>query len=140
MEGRASSTLAFGRLTFMERRPFIFPGYIAVKLPIALILLSLFGCVIVFLRSSSKADKQTASVLLSLAGFLLIILSRSNAEWAGVRHAMVVCIVMVIMAGFGVRFLLGSRAKFVGIALLTAVLAACCPHSQSYDRGSTTMC
>src|SRR5262249_40281162 len=94
MEGRASSTLAFGRLTFMERRPYIFPGYIAVKLPIALTLLSLVGCVTLFLRNSSKADKQTAGGLLSLAGFLLIILSRSKAEWAGVRHAMIVCIVM----------------------------------------------
>src|SRR5262249_5213353 len=127
MEGRASSTLAFGRLTFMERRPYIFPGYIAVKLPIALTLLSLVGCVTLFLRNSSKADKQTAGGLLSLAGFLLIILSRSKAEWAGVRHAMIVCIVMAIMAGFGVRFLLNSRAKLIGFAALVAIFAACVP-------------
>jgi hypothetical protein len=127
MEGRAYSTLAFGRLTFMERRPSIFPGYILVKLPIALTVLALFGCMSVFLRNSSKADKQLACILLLLAGFLLIILAYSNAEWAGVRHAMIVCVVMAVMAGFGVRTLLGSRAKLVGQAALIATLAACVP-------------
>src|SRR5262249_39126956 len=127
MEGRAYSTLAFGRLTFMERRPFIFPGYILVKLPIALTVLPLFGCVSVFLRNGSKADKQTACVLLALAGFLLIILSRSSAEWAGVRHAMIACVVMAVMAGFGVKFLLRLRPRSAGSAVLIATLAACAP-------------
>jgi len=127
MEGRATSTLAFGRLTFMERRPLIFPGYIAVKVPIALTVLSLFGCVVVFWRNTSNADKATAVMLLLLAGFLLIILARSNAEWAGVRHAMTVCIVMSIMAGFGVRFLLNVRIRWLGMATLGMVVAATIP-------------
>ena len=127
MEGRAYSTLAFGRLTFMEKRPLIFPGYLAVKLPIALMILSLFGCVVVFRREVAKADKQTACVLLSLAGFLLIILARSNAEWAGVRHAITACMVMSIMAGFGARFLLSLRTKAIPVAAFAAIVGACIP-------------
>jgi len=127
MEGRANSTLAFGRITFMERRPFIFPGYVLVKLPVALSVLALFGCVSVFLSNSSKMDKHLAQILLLLAGFLLIILANSNAEWAGVRHAMIVCIVMAVMAGFGVRTILSLRAKLVGLAALSAVVVACVP-------------
>jgi hypothetical protein len=127
MEGRASSTLAFGRLTFMERRPLIFPGYIAVKLPIPLLVLSLFGCVMMFRQNTSKTDKQTAGVLLAFTGFLLVILARSNAEWAGVRHAMIVCIVMAIMAGFGVQRLLGLRSQWLGILALGLIVVACMP-------------
>jgi hypothetical protein len=125
MEGRASSTLAFGHVTFMERRPFIFPGYIAVKLPIPLLALSLFGCVMMFRKDESKTDKQTAGVLLALAALLLVILARSNAEWAGVRHAITVCIVMVIMSGFGVRHLLSLRPSWLGITTLVVITAAC---------------
>src|SRR5262249_9737209 len=75
MEGRGTSTLAFGRLSFMEKRPLIFPGYIAVKVPIALTILSLIGCAIVFRRETTTNDKQTACVMLSLAAFLLLILA-----------------------------------------------------------------
>jgi len=71
-----------------------------------LLVLSLFGCVVMFRKDTSKTDKQTAGVLLALAAFLLVILARSNADWAGVRHAMIVCIVMAIMAGFGAQRLL----------------------------------
>ena len=52
MEGRGYSTLAFGRLSFMESRPLIFPGYVAVKVPIALTILSLFGCALVLRREA----------------------------------------------------------------------------------------
>jgi hypothetical protein len=127
MEGRASSTLAFGRLTFMERRLLIYPGYVAVKLPIPLLVLSLFGCVAMFRKDTSKTDKQTAGVLLALAAFLLVILARSNADWAGVRHAMIVCIVMAMMAGFGVQRLLGLRSQWLGIFVLGVIVAACIP-------------
>jgi hypothetical protein len=48
MEGRAGSDYAFGHLTFMEPRPLLFPGYIAVKVPIPLMLLAAFGCVLAF--------------------------------------------------------------------------------------------
>lgn len=127
MEGRASSTLAFGHLTFMKRRPLIFPGYIAVKLPIPLLALSLFGCAMIFRKDASKTDKEIAGVLFALAVFLLVILSRSNAEWAGVRHAMVVCIAMAIIAGFGVKYLLGLRRRWIGITSLAVIVAACMP-------------
>src|SRR6266567_5203794 len=46
MEGRADSTYAFGRLTFMQQRLLIFRGYIAVRLPLALNALSCLGCAI----------------------------------------------------------------------------------------------
>jgi len=127
MEGRAYSTLAFGRLTFMERRPLIFPGYVAVKLPIPLLLLSLFGCATILRKGVSKTDKQTAGELLALAALLLLILANSNAEWAGVRHALIVCIVLAVMAGFGVRHLLGLQPSWLGAATLAVVIAACVP-------------
>lgn len=127
MEGRGNSTLAFGRLSFMEKRPLIFPGYIAVKLPIALTILSLFGGAIVFSRHSSRNDKQAAWVLLSLTAVLLLILARSSADYAGVRHVMTACLTMAVMAGFGVSFLLVRRKKLPGITVLGALFVACLP-------------
>jgi dolichyl-phosphate-mannose-protein mannosyltransferase len=127
MEGRADSTYAFGRLTFMERRPLIFPGYIAVKLPIALTVLSCLGCAIAFWRGTSKPNKLAVSVLLALAVALLIILARSGADYAGVRHALTVYFVMAILAGFAVRYLLGAKVRSIGFATLGVSLAACFP-------------
>src|SRR5207245_7858542 len=65
LEGRAYSTYAFGHLTFMQPHPLIFPGYIAVRLPIALILLSCFGCTIVLMLTTSKGDQLALAALLS---------------------------------------------------------------------------
>jgi hypothetical protein len=126
MEGRAYSTYAFGRLTFMVRRPLIFPGYIAVKLPIVLTLLSLFGCAVIFRWNTPDADKHVALVLLALAAVLLIILARSRADYAGVRHALTVYFVMAIFGGFGVRYLM-SQGKVFQVAAAGVILGACLP-------------
>ncbi len=127
MEGRAYSTYAFGRLTFMQRRPLIFPGYIATRLPIGLILLSCLGCVVVFRRSVPTPDKLAAAALISLAGVLLVILARSSAEYAGVRHALTVYFVTAILGGFGVQWLMRLHKKFLSAAAFGLILAACLP-------------
>jgi hypothetical protein len=125
MEGRAYSTYAFGELTFMKRRPLIFPGYIVVRVPFELTLLSCFGCLLAFRRGMPGADKIATAVLLALAGVLLIVLMRSNADYAGVRHALTVYFVMAVLCGFAVRFLL--RMKAVGVVALGLTLGACTP-------------
>jgi hypothetical protein len=127
LEGRAYSTYAFGRLTFMERRPLIFPGYIAVKLPLALTVLSCLGCTIAFWPGTSRADKLAVAVLLLLAVTQLVILARSGADYAGVRHALTVYFVMAILGGFAVRHLLRVRARTIGFVILGLSLAACFP-------------
>src|SRR6266567_9381250 len=127
LEGRAYSTYAFGRLSFMQPRPLIFPGYIAVRLPIALTVLSVFGCAIVFRRSVPTPDKLAAAALISLAGVLLVILARSSAEYAGVRHALTVYFVTAILGGFGVQWLMRLHKKFISAAAFGLILAACLP-------------
>lgn len=127
LEGRAYSTYAFGRLTFMERRPLIFPGYIAVRLPIALTALSCLGCAIAFWRGTSKADKLAVAVLLLFAVTLLLILARSGADYAGVRHALTVYFVMAILAGFAVRYLLRLSTRTISVVALGLFLTACFP-------------
>ena len=127
MEGRAYSTYAFGRLTFMQRRPLIFPGYIAVRLPLALIALSCLGCAIAFWRGTSRRDKFAVAILLALAGVLLIILARSGADYAGVRHALTIYLVMAILGGFAVQYLVRLRTRMFSVAVLGLALAACLP-------------
>jgi hypothetical protein len=127
MEGRADSTYAFGELTFMKHRPLIFPGYIAVRVPFPLILLSCFGCLLAFQRDSPGADKIATAVLLAFASVLLIVLMRSNADYAGVRHALTVYFVMAVLCGFAMRFLSGFGRKAVGVVVLGLTLGACAP-------------
>jgi hypothetical protein len=111
----------------MERRPLIFPGYIAVRLPIGLTVLSCLGCAIAIWRGTSKPDKLAVSVLLALAVTLLTILARSGADYAGVRHALTVYFVMSVLAGFGVRYLLRLPTRTIGVVALGLFLAACFP-------------
>ncbi len=40
---------------------------------------------------------------------------------------MIVCIVLAIMAGFGVQSLLGLRSQWLGILALGVIIAACIP-------------
>jgi len=127
LEGRAYSTYAFGRLTFMQPRPLIFPGYIAVRLPIALAFLSYFGCVIVLKRSTSKRDKLAVAALLSLGVAILVILARSGADYAGVRHTLTIYFVMAILAGFATQCLMRLRSKVIGTGVLGIALLTCLP-------------
>jgi hypothetical protein len=127
MEGRAYSTYAFGRLSFMEWRPFIFPGYILVTLPIPLLFLSFLGGAIAFRRSTPTSDKLGAAALLILAAAMLLILARSAADYAGVRHALTVCFVLAIFAGFAVRYLTRLHTRPLFFFGLAAVVLACFP-------------
>jgi hypothetical protein len=127
MEGRAYSTYAFGRLTFMQRRPFIFPGYILVRLPIPLLLLSILGCVIAFAGTTPRSDKIALAPLLLLALVVLLILTNSAADYAGVRHALTVYVVLALLAGVAVRRLIAMRSRILGLGALAATVTASFP-------------
>ena len=127
LEGRAYSTYAFGRLSFMQQRPLIFPGYVAVRLPIALALLSLFGCAIAFMRSTPTRDKFAVAALLAFCIVMLVILARSGADYAGVRHALTIYLVLAILAGFAIQFFVRLRHKTVAMTVMGIALAACLP-------------
>jgi hypothetical protein len=127
MEGRAHSDYDFGRLTFMERRPLLFPGYVAVKLPIPLLLLSAFGCVLVFRPSQAQSRKMATMAVLALAASFLLILARSGAGYAGVRHALTIYFSLAILAGFAVEYLVNSPRRVIGQATLALALSACSP-------------
>jgi len=127
LEGRAYSTYAFGHLTFMQPHPLIFPGYIAVRLPIALTLLACFGCAIVLKRSTSRRDKLAVGVLLSLCVAIIVILARSSADYAGVRHTLTIYFVMAILAGFATQYLVQLRTKMISAGVLGITLLSCLP-------------
>jgi len=127
MEGRAHSDYAFGRLTFMERRPLLFPGYVAAKLPIPLTLLSVLGCLIAFRPDRARRDKTAMAALLLLAAALLLILARSGAGYAGVRHALTVYFPLGILAGFAVEYLAKCPRRVVGWGTLALALLSCFP-------------
>jgi hypothetical protein len=127
MEGRAHSDYAFGRLTFMEPRPLLFPGYVAVKIPIPLLLLAAFGTVVAFGRRKTKLGKVATGILLLLAVTFLLVLARSGAGYAGVRHALVAYFPLAILAGVAFDFLASFRRKLAGLGALGLAMAGCFP-------------
>jgi len=109
----------------MERRPLLFPGYVAAKLPIPLTLLSVLGCLIAFRPDRARRDKTAMAALLLLAAALLLILARSGAGYAGVRHALTVYFPLGILAGFAVEYLAKCPRRVVGWGTLALALLSC---------------
>jgi len=127
MEGRADTTYAFGRLTFMERRPFLFPGYVLVKLPIPLLLIAILGGLLVFAGTEPRLNKLEISALLLFVILLFLILANSAAEYAGVRHAMAVYFVLAVFAGFALRWLVASRSPVLRLLIPVVALIVLFP-------------
>src|SRR5438093_10963318 len=103
-----------------------------------------FGCAIVLKRSTSRRDKLAVGVLLSLCVAIIVILARSSAEYAGVRHTLTIYFVMAILAGFATQYLVQLRTKMISAGVLGITLLSCLPalaverpweyHNRSEER------
>jgi hypothetical protein len=85
-EGRARSVYAFGR-TYQKEPLFIFPGIIAVKLPLGLLVLSLIGAGLLVLR---KVPRGFYPPILGVTVFslLFLLVLVTGSSYGGLRHAL----------------------------------------------------
>jgi len=98
LEGRAFQQLAFGHLYYARAPWYFFPGVVAVKLPIGLILLALSGLFLFLTGRFPRHWNLPAAVLLTgLFCFFLVL--RHGATYAGVRHALPAVPFLAILAG-----------------------------------------
>jgi tetratricopeptide (TPR) repeat protein len=96
---------------------------IAVKLPIGLIALTLLG-LFLFIAGRIPPDWVfPGGVVLTMALFFLLILSR-GATYAGIRHALPVVVLLAVFAGIGCEMALSSKTPQLKILVALALLAA----------------
>jgi hypothetical protein len=123
LEGRAFQQLAFGHLYYAKAPWYFFPGVIAVKLPLGLILLALSGFIL-FLTGRFPRD-WNLSVAVLLAGlFCFLFVLRHGATYAGVRHALPAVPFLAILAGMTSHVALTLKTKTPIILVSLAFVAA----------------
>jgi hypothetical protein len=110
LEGRAFTQLAFGRVYYAKAPWYFFPGVLAVKLPVGLMLLALFGSILLAADKVPHDWRLPLTVLLaSLICFLLVL--RSGATYGGARHALPAIPLIAVLAGIASDFALASTAR-----------------------------
>ncbi len=132
IEGRASSIYAFGQLYF-NRAPFYYaPGIWAAKLPIGLLLLTLFGLFLLVFRQLLRSSLPSLAGLAVLTGLVWLALA-TGSTYGGVRHALAILPLLAVLGALAVAtaFRNGSGwlqsrwvRGLVGVAGLVALVEA----------------
>lgn len=125
-EGRARSVFAFGN-NYKKAPFYFFPGVIAVKLPLGLLLLTAIGAVLLIARKIPREYVAPLLGVISLAILFLIVLATGSA-YAGIRHALPVVPPLALLASLAIYKALESKSYFlrgaVAIGLIGALLSA----------------
>ena len=126
IEGRSYIIHAFGRS--YDRSPwYMFPGLIAVKIPLGLLVLSFWGVWLAVFRPMRSPARWALYAALGYGLVFLALLMPSAAYYAGIRHALRCLVVLALLGGYAIDWAL--RAKLLPrlvcvAALLTASVEA----------------
>jgi hypothetical protein len=123
VDGRAIPILAFGQLYYSRAPFYYFPGAIAAKLPIGLLLLTLLGAIIFGLRWTPPEYSVPIACYCLFAAILLFFLGRGSS-YAGVRHALALFPLCAVMAGFAIAYFVSIRSKPLLLGSVLLVVAA----------------
>jgi len=125
--GRAISVLAFGKLYYGKAPFYYFPGVIAAKLPLGLLLLTLIGIVLIFVR---KIPPEFMFPLGGLFVFALLFLLTliSGSSYAGIRHALPLVPFAALLGSLSIYQALKRKSVWlrvtVGFALIASLVSA----------------
>ena len=127
LEGRGQNEeFLWGRVVQGSPPWYTWPSYIVIKVPLALIALSLAGGVAVWRMPRSRTVTVTLVALCAMAGAHLAALMRAQGTYAGVRHALPVVALMGVLAAATVAIAWRQRSKgwgaMAGIGLLATVV------------------
>ncbi|HKU26724.1 MAG TPA: hypothetical protein VJQ54_14725, partial [Candidatus Sulfotelmatobacter sp.] len=123
LEGRAFTQFAFGHVYYAKAPWFFFPGVIAAKLPIGLSLLSIVGAGLFLARRLPREWTTPMAVLLGAGVWFLVVL-KSGATYAGVRHAMPLLPIFSVMGGLASYAAMTARTASLKIVVALGFLAA----------------
>ncbi|CAN5411336.1 hypothetical protein BH10ACI2_BH10ACI2_12820 [soil metagenome] len=127
VEGRAIQVKAFGESYYSKAPFYFFPGIVAAKLPIGLLVLSLIGAGLLILRRvPSEFVRPILGVALLALSFLVFLIRGSS--YAGVRHALPLFPFMALLGAIAIHFALNSKSivyrGLVGVMLILAIVSA----------------
>lgn len=127
LEGRVDSITAFGRPYLGTGPRYFFPAMIALKLPIGLSVLVLFGLFVFFKRLLLPGSNLGLAIVLAATLLFLLVLALGST-YAGIRHALPIVVLLAVPGGCAIRTVFTRRSKFwkavVGAALAVAIASA----------------
>ncbi|MET1161804.1 MAG: hypothetical protein ABWY48_04620 [Pseudoxanthomonas sp.] len=132
VEGRGiSQHFVWGKLYDGKAPWFTWPAVLAAKVPLALLLLSLFGALMLWRADLSRTMRWTLLTVLGSSVSYFVALLGSEGVWGGVRHAMPLVVALSVPAGAAVARAwalrsrgLESNARMAAIALLFCAAVA----------------
>jgi hypothetical protein len=135
VEGRAIPILAFGEQYYAKAPFYFFPGIIASKLPIGLLLLSIIGGVILL---AGRLPREYLAPFLVLTAFSAIFLFflMGGSSYAGVRHALPLFPFPALLGAFAMVWLIRSRILALQIGgglLIVAAIASGVPQMRPWE-------
>ena len=126
-EGRVSSMLAFGNLYYSKAPWFYFPGVVAAKLPLGLLLLTLIGVFLLVARRLPRDFDLPVAAMTGFAAIFLFFLIRGSS-YGGIRHALPVFPLMAVLASLAIYSAVRSKSYLhrggVAVALIAALVSA----------------
>lgn len=126
-EGRAVPILAFGSLYYNKAPFYYFPGVIAVKLPLGLLLLTAIGTGLLIFRKISREWIAPFVAVIFLAILFLLALIK-GASYAGIRHALPVVPLLALLGSLAIYQAIKHKSYLlrgvVVVALIVALLSA----------------
>ncbi len=123
VEGRAIPILAFGKQYYAKAPFYFFPGIVAAKLPIGLLILSIIGGVLLVAGRLPRAHAVPSLVVTAFTGIFLFFLVRGSS-YAGVRHALPLFPFVALLGAFAIVWAFRSRSYAIQIGASLLVLAA----------------
>lgn len=123
VEGRVGTPLVFGKLYYGSAPWFYFPGIVAVKVPLGLLILSVFGLVFVIAGSAPK-DIRAPLIGLSLLVVIFVFFLIRGSSYGGIRHLMVIFPLLALLAAAAIELAARRRSYFAsGFAALCLIFA-----------------
>lgn len=124
VEGRGiSQHVVWGKVYAGHAPWFSWPAILASKMPLALMLLSLLGVLMLWRAKLSRDAKCVLWSVLGGAGAYSVALLGSEGIWGGIRHAMPLVVVLSIPAGAAVSQAWALRARTLESGARISVIA-----------------
>lgn len=140
VEGRGQNEhLLWGTMVYGAPPWYTWPSFIAAKVPLGLLALSVVGCVALTRTLTTPLRRWSAAAVLLLAMSHLLALSGSLGTYAGVRHALPVVVALGVIAGAGVQLTWERHSRAVGVLVVglfiaTTVMTARVPRLWEYHN------
>ncbi|MEO8042990.1 MAG: phospholipid carrier-dependent glycosyltransferase, partial [Acidobacteriota bacterium] len=135
VEGRAIPILAFGEQYYAKAPFYFFPGIVAAKLPIGLLVLSIIGGILLIARRLPREYLAPFLVVSAFSAFFLFFLIRGSS-YAGVRHALPLFPFAALLGAFALAWLTRSRIlalQIGGALLIVAAIVSAVPQMRPWE-------